>query len=160
MTIQTICAGLRGVTDRLDHIPHDVLALMARLGTAAVFWQSARTKVAGLTITDSTYQLFRTEYALPLIPPEIAAVMATTAEHVFSVLLALGLASRLSATALLLMTLVIEIFVYPLAWPTHLVWATSFLYVIARGPGAWSLDAQLVNRFSRVAGNLQRMKPF
>jgi putative oxidoreductase len=146
MTFQTACTWWRSLIGRLDHIPHDLIALAARLGTAGVFWQSARTKVDGFTITDSTFLLFREEYALPLIPPEIAAVLATTAEHVFSVLLVIGLASRLSAAALLAMTLVIEIFVYPLAWPTHLVWATCFLYVIGRGPGAWSLDGLIVRR--------------
>jgi putative oxidoreductase len=146
MTMQTTCARLRGLTERLDHMPHDIIAIAARIGTAGVFWQSARTKVDGFTITDSTFSLFRSEYALPLIPPDIAAVMATTAEHVFSVLLVIGLASRLSAAALLGMTLVIQIFVYPLAWPTHLVWATCFLYLIGRGPGAWSLDALIARR--------------
>jgi putative oxidoreductase len=146
MTMLHACAGWRNVTARLDKIPHDIIALAARLGTAGVFWQSARTKVDGFRITDSAFFLFREEYALPLIPPDVAAVLATTAEHVFSILLVIGLASRLSATALLAMTLVIEIFVYPLAWPTHLVWATCFLYLIGRGPGAWSLDAVIARR--------------
>lgn len=146
MTMLSVCAGLHRLTTGLDRIPHNVLALAARIGTAAVFWQSGRTKVDGLTITDSTFLLFREEYALPLIPPDIAAVLATAAEHVFSILLVIGLASRLSAAALLAMTLVIEIFVYPLAWPTHLVWATCFLYLVGRGPGSWSLDAVIARR--------------
>lgn len=146
MTMLDICARLHRVTTRLDRIPHDAIALAARIGTAGVFWQSARTKVDGFRITDSAFLLFREEYALPLIPPDIAAVLATTAEHVFSILLVIGLASRLSAASLLAMTLVIEIFVYPLAWPTHLVWATCFLYLIGRGPGAWSLDAVIARR--------------
>jgi putative oxidoreductase len=139
-------ALLTSATAHLDRIPHEVIALAARIGTAGVFWQSARTKVQGFTITDSTFLLFRDEYALPLVPPDVAAVLATTAEHLFSVLLVLGLATRLSAAALLAMTLVIEIFVYPLAWPTHLVWATCFLYLIGRGPGAWSLDALIARQ--------------
>jgi Predicted membrane protein len=85
------------------------------------------------------------------VPPELAAVLATTAEHVFSILLLLGLATRLSAAALLGMTLVIEVFVYPLAWPTHLVWATCFLYLSGRGAGAWSVDA-LIARGARRHG--------
>ena len=140
------CQWLRGLNARLDRVPHAVIALMARLGIGGVFWQSARTKVDGLTIKDSTFYLFREEYALPLVPPDLAAVMATASEHVFSVLLVLGLATRLSATALLGMTLVIEIFVYPLAWPTHLVWATCLLYLMARGAGGWSLDAIIAGR--------------
>lgn len=85
------CAWLHGLTARLDRIPHELIALAARLGTAGVFWQSARTKVDGFTITDTTFLLFREEFALPLIPPAIAAVMATVSEHLFAVLLVLGL---------------------------------------------------------------------
>lgn len=146
MTMSEICVLLQRLTARLDRIPHSLIALAARLGTAGVFWQSARTKVDGFTITDTAFLLFREEYRIPLVPPEIAAVMATTAEHLFSVLLALGLATRLSAAALLGMTLVIEIFVYPLAWPTHLVWATCFLYLVSRGAGVWSLDALIARQ--------------
>lgn len=138
----------RDIIARLERIPHGLIALAARLGTAGVFWQSARTKVEGWTISDTTFLLFREEYALPLIPPAWAAVLATLSEHVFSVLLVLGLATRLSAAALLGMTLVIQVFVYPLAWPTHLVWATCFLYLIARGPGALSLDALIGRRLA------------
>lgn len=125
-------------------VPDALLLFIARLGIAAVFFQSGRTKVDGLIhITDGTYELFRTEYALPLIPPQIAAVAATWSEHLFSILLVLGLATRFSALALFGMTLVIEIFVYPDAWPTHLSWAAILLPLIARGGGAWSLDAAL-----------------
>lgn len=122
-------------------VPDAFLLLIARLGIAAVFFMSGRTKVDGvLHITDGTYELFRTEYALPLVPPEIAAVAATWSEHVFSILLVLGLATRFSALALFMMTLTIEIFVYPDAWPTHLSWAAILLPLMARGGGAWSLD--------------------
>ncbi len=125
-------------------IPNAVLLLIARLGIAAVFFMSGRTKVDGLLhITDGTYELFRTEYALPLIQPEIAAVAATYSERVFSILLVLGLATRFSAAALFMMTLTIEIFVYPDAWPTHLSWAAILLPLIARGGGSWSLDRLL-----------------
>lgn len=128
-------------------VPDALLLLLARLGIAGVFFMSGRTKVDGiLHITDGTYELFRTEYALPLVPPEIAAVAATWSEHVFSILLVLGLTTRFSALALFMMTLVIEVFVYPDAWPTHLSWAAILLPLIARGGGAWSLDALLVSR--------------
>jgi putative oxidoreductase len=93
-----------------------------------------------LTIKDSTYELFRTDYALPVVPPDIAAHLATYSEHLFPILLVLGLFTRGAAAALLGMTLVIEIFVYPDAWPTHLTWAGLMLPLIARGGGAWSLD--------------------
>ena len=117
---------------------------MARLGIASIFFLSGRTKVEGiLTITPSTYELFQTEYVLPLVPPYIAAHLATYAEHFFPVLLVLGLFTRLSALAMLGMTAVIEVFVYPDAWPTHLSWAGLLLLLIGRGAGAWSLDRAL-----------------
>lgn len=114
------------------------------MGIASVFFLSGRTKVEGLlSITPGTYELFRSEYALPLLPPELAAHLATYAEHLFPLLLVLGLATRLSALALLGMTLVIEVFVYPDAWSTHLSWAALLLVLVGRGAGAWSLDRRL-----------------
>jgi putative oxidoreductase len=128
----------------LDHIPNALLLLTARLGVAAVFFMSGRTKVDGiLHITDSTYTLFETDYRLPLVPPHIAAHAATYSEHLFPILLTLGLFSRVGALGLLCMTATIEIFVYPDAWPTHLSWAGLLLPILARGGGAWSLDALL-----------------
>ena len=91
-----------------------MLLLVARVGIAAVFFLSGRTKVDGiLHITDATYELFRAEYALPVVRPNVAAVAATYSEHLFSILLVFGLATRFSALALFMMTLAIEIFVYP-----------------------------------------------
>lgn len=125
-------------------ITESLLLLVARLSIAAIFFLSGRTKVEGvLTITPSTYELFRTEYALPFVSPEIAAHAATYSEHAFPILLVLGLFTRPAAAALLGMTLVIEIFVYPDAWPTHLSWAAILLPLIAHGGGAWSLDRLL-----------------
>ena len=125
-------------------VPDDLLLLVARVAIAAIFFLSGRTKVEGLlTITDSTYELFRTEYALPLVSPEVAAHAATYSEHLFPALLVLGLFTRPAAAALLGMTLVIEIFVYPDAWPTHLSWAAILLLVVARGGGKWSIDRTL-----------------
>jgi len=120
------------------------LCLVARLGIASIFFLSGRTKVEGLlTITPGTYELFQSEYALPLVPPHIAAHLATYAEHLFPLLLVLGLGTRLSALALLGMTTVIEVFVYPDAWPTHLSWAGLLLLLVARGGGRLSLDRLL-----------------
>ncbi|MFL9880601.1 DoxX family protein [Herbaspirillum rhizosphaerae] len=118
-----------------------LLALVARVAIAAVFFLSGRTKVTGfLTIKDSTYTLFEQEYKLPLVPPEIAAHLAAYAEHFFPLLLVMGLFTRSAALGLLGMTAVIEIFVYPDAWPTHLTWAGLLLFLVGRGGGAWSLD--------------------
>lgn len=135
-----LSAALSAVNRLAARIPDAPVALMLRVFPALVFWQSARTKVDGFQIKDSTWFLFREEYALPLVPPEVAAVMATLAEHALSVLLIVGLLSRLSALGLLAMTAVIEIFVYPDAWMTHGLWAAPLLAVAARGPGRWSLD--------------------
>lgn len=123
-----------------EWIPGSLVGLLARFSMFIVFWQSARTKVDGFSIASSTYYLFQNEYNVPLIPPDVAAVMATISEHVFSVLLLVGLASRLSATALLFMTLVIQLFVYPDAWAVHSTWGVALLYIMAYGPGALSLD--------------------
>ncbi len=133
---------LARTTEKL--LPEDVLLLVARLGVASVFFLSGRTKVDGiLHITDGTYALFESEYHVPLLPPAVAAHAATYAEHLFSILLVLGLFTRFSALAFLGMTAVIEIFVYPDAWPTHLSWAGLLLPLIARGGGRFSLDRAL-----------------
>jgi len=134
-------------------LPENVLLLVARLGIASVFFLSGRTKVEGLlTIKASTYELFASEYALPLIPSDLAARLATGAEHLFPLLLVLGLFTRSSALALLGMTTVIEIFVYPDAWPTHLSWAGLLLPLLARGGGNVSLD-HLLRRWRDVRIN-------
>lgn len=141
-------------------IPEDLIQLLARISLAATFWLSGQTKVEGFVVdpiglqaqfgwphlSDSAVELFRSEYALPLLPPELAATMAVTAEHVFPLLLLIGLGTRLSATALLGMTLVIEIFVYPGAWPTHGLWAAVMLYLMAHGPGRYSIDRMIAGR--------------
>lgn len=126
---------------RLDRVPAALPLLVARLGAAAVFLTSGRTKVDGLFhITDGTYALFEHEYALPLIDPRLAAQLATASEHLFPLLLILGLGSRVAALALLGMTAVIQLFVYPDAWATHLSWAGLLLPLLLRGGGDWSLD--------------------
>ncbi len=142
-------AGLRGKWNRIadaltQAISHALLALAARVAIAGVFFLSGRTKVEGLlTVSDNAYTLFREDYKVPLLPPELAAHFATYAEHLFPALLLVGLFTRLSALALLGMTAVIQIFVYPDAWPTHLSWAALLLYLVARGAGPLSIDRTL-----------------
>ena len=142
-------AGLRDTWNRIAAqldalIAHAWLAPAARIGIGAVFFMSGRTKVEGvLTVTDSAVALFRDEYRVPLLPPELAAHLAAYAEHLLPILLLLGLATRLSALGLLAMTAVIQIFVYPDAWPTHLTWAVPLLYLAGRGAGPASLDHAL-----------------
>nr|WP_246719721.1 DoxX family protein [Rhizobium sp. BK181] len=144
---QKFYSGLRV----LDRIPHDVIALISRLSIGAVFWQSGETKVDGWHVTDNAVYLFENEYKLPLVDPWIAAHLSAFAEHFFPFLLVIGLASRLSALALLGMTLVIELFVYPDAWPTHGTWAVCFLVIIAGGPGRISIDHLIARHFGNNA---------
>jgi putative oxidoreductase len=134
-------------------IGHDLLALGARAAVAGIFFMAGRTKVEGLLgVTDTAVSLFEDEYRLPLLSPELAAHLATYAEHLFPILLVLGLGTRLSAAALLVMTLVIQVFVYPSAWPTHLSWAVLLLYLVGRGAGRWSLDHAIALRRPTSAG--------
>ena len=143
-----LIGAMRAVAAVLDKIPQSFISLAARIFPAAVFWRSGQTKVEGFHVTDNAIALFRDEYALPLIDPELAAKIAAFSEHFFPVLLVIGLASRFAALALLGMTAVIEIFVYPYAWPEQGVWAVCFLVVIARGPGIFSLDHLIARRFA------------
>ena len=121
----------------LDCIPYTLLAIPLRLAAATVFWNSGMTKLASW---DTTIALFIDEYQVPLLPPEMAAYMAATIELTTPVLLVLGLLTRPCALVLLGMTTVIEVFVYPEAWPTHIQWAAMLLVLLARGPGKVSLD--------------------
>jgi putative oxidoreductase len=152
------------IAELFELIPHSLVALLGRFSIAAVFWKSGQTKVEGFVLdpiagdfqpgwprlAESTIPLFREEYGLPLLPPEVAAYAAVTAEHVFPLLLLLGLVTRLSALSLLAMTLVIQVFVYPSAYPMHGLWATALLYLMARGPGRVSLDHWLESRPSSL----------
>ncbi|MFJ2288301.1 DoxX family protein [Pseudomonas iridis] len=146
----------------LEKIPHSLIAFLARFSIAAVFWKSGQTKVEGLAIDliDGTFQLgwpnlagstiplFESEYHVPLLSPEMAAHMAAFAEHFFPVLILLGFATRFSALALLGMTLTIQLFVYPDAYPTHGTWAAVLLYLMATGPGKLSIDHLIARRFA------------
>lgn len=142
-------------------IPNSALAFLARFSIAAVFWKSGQTKVQGFEIdivsgnvtlgwprlSDSVVDLFRDEYRLPLVPPEMAATLAAFAEHVLPVLILLGLATRLSALGLLGMTMTIQLLVYPDAYPTHGTWAAVLLYLMLHGPGKLSLDHWIARRY-------------
>lgn len=156
-----LAKAISALHQRLAAIPEPLLQLLGRFSIAAVFWKSGQTKVEGFAIdlieghfqlgvphlAASAVDLFREEYRLPLIPPEIAAPLAASAEHLFPVLILLGLATRLSALALLGMTTVIEIFVYPDAYPTHGVWAVVLLYLMVRGGGPLAIDRWLEKKF-------------
>ena len=131
-------------------IPDDIIALVARMAIGLVFWRSAQTKIDGdkilgqkwqfFNVSDSTFTLFEYEYELPLIPSDIAAYLATYSEFLLGLAIMLGILTRLSAFGLLSMTLVIQLFVYPQAWPTHIMWLVPLLYLIKHCGGKLSID--------------------
>ncbi len=129
-----------------ERVPYTLLAIPLRFAVATVFWNSAMAKLANW---ETAVALFRDEYKVPLLPPEVAAYMAVSIELSAPVLLVLGLATRPVALILLGMTSVIEIFVYPQAWPTHIQWAAMLLVLLCRGAGVWSLDHLLRQRWMR-----------
>jgi putative oxidoreductase len=126
-----------------ERIGLDLVLLVSRISVAAVFFSSGRTKVEGLAVSDGAIALFRDEYRLPLVDPVLAAHAAAYAEHLLPLLLVVGLLTRGAALGLLAMTLVIQVFVYPDAWPTHLSWAAPLLLLTARGGGRFALDRPL-----------------
>ncbi len=148
------------ILNLMSRIPYSFIALTGRFAIAAVFWKSGQTKIEGLTIdlisgdfhlgwpqlADSAIELFRSEYRLPFISPEFAAPLAAFSEHLFPILLLVGFATRFSALALLGMTMAIQLFVYPDAYPTHATWAAILLSIIANGPGKLSVDHWLKSR--------------
>ena len=138
----------------LEAVPYALLALPLRLAVATVFWNSGITKLADW---NTALALFTDEYRVPLLPPELAAYMAASVELSTPVLLVLGLLTRPASAVLLGMTAVIEIFVYPLAWPTHIQWAAMLLVLLCRGPGALSLDHWLWQVIGRREVKSQRM---
>lgn len=159
---ERLASLLREAIALLERIPHDAIALLARLSIAGVFWRSGQTKIEGFALdpllgrfelgwprlAPFTVDLFRDEYKVPILPPELAAIAASWAEHLFPILLVLGLGTRVAALGLLAMTAVIQLFVYPDAWPTHGTWAVCLLYLAARGPGRLALDRAIAARRS------------
>ena len=126
------------------------MLLFVRVSLAGIFWRSGRTKVIENTwimLSDNTVTLFENEYVGVPLPSELATRLALGAEHLFPILLVLGLATRLSALALLVMTLVIQIFVYPEAWwQVHIIWVALAVVLIVRGGGKLSLDHWIAAR--------------
>lgn len=133
-----------------SRIPEGIALLVTRIALAGIFWRSGRSKIAEgttLQVSDSAYFLFEYEYTGLPLSPDIAAPLATYAEHLFPALLVAGLFTRFSAAALLVMTLAIQFFVYPDAWwQTHILWVAMAAILISRGGGMFSLDALLASR--------------
>ncbi|ODR96904.1 DoxX family protein [Methyloceanibacter stevinii] len=124
-----------------EGIPYSLVALIARLSVASVFWRSGLTKVDEyFQLRSTTFFLFKEEYKVPVIPPEVLAYLATYQELIGAVLLAIGLATRLTALAFIGMVAVIQVFVYPQGWPDHILWFALLFLLVARGPGAISVD--------------------
>jgi len=140
-------ARLAGLIRVFERVPYSVLAIPLRLAVAEVFWSSGTTKLADW---DATLQLFADDYKVPWLPPDVAAYMGAGIELSTPVLLVLGLATRPVALVLLGMTTVIEVFVYPMAWPTHLQWAAMLLVLLCRGAGTCSVDHWLWRRFGAL----------
>jgi len=124
----------------LGRVPQSVFTLLFRVSVAAVFFKSGLVKIQSW---QTTLGLFRDEYALPLLPPQLAAYLGTAAELICPVLIVLGLFARLGAAALFAMTMVIQFLVYPENWAEHLMWASLLGFIISRGPGTLSLDAAI-----------------
>lgn len=160
-SIDTLVIRANGLMAR---IPESAIALLGRFSVAAVFWKSGQTKIEGLAIdivsgsfelglprlSSSAVDLFRDEYQLPLLSPELGAMLAVFGEHLLPLLLLLGLGTRFAALGLLVMTVVIQLLVYPAAYATHGVWAAVLLWLMVRGPGVLSLDHALAMRRGRA----------
>ena len=144
--------NFRILTTRWQVVGREILLLLARIAPGALFWQSGRTKVDGWQLKDTTLYLFQEEYRLPLIDPALAASLAAFAEHLLPILLLLGLGTRFAAAGILGMTLVIQLFVYPDAWPTHGTWVVAMLLLIGQGGGRLSLDYGLQHLLQRHHG--------
>ncbi len=127
----------------LGRFPLALILLLLRIGIGGTFFKSGLTKIQSW---DTTLSLFADEYKVPLLPTELAAWLATAAELICPVIIVLGLFARLGAAALLGMTFVIQVFVYPESWVEHLLWASALLYILTRGPGALSVDALIAKR--------------
>ena len=138
---------IKRVIRLFEKIPLDVVAIAARFAVGLVFFKSGLTKIDGFSIKPSTFFLFENEYSVPFMPPVMAAYVGTFSELVLPVLLWIGLGTRISATMLLGMTAVIQIFNYPNAYSIHALWAVSLLYLMAKGPGTFSIDHFLRKKY-------------
>lgn len=154
MVIDTVAASRPVALDEraqqalaaLERVPGSVFQTIFRIAAASIFWKSGLTKIANW---DTTLALFRDEYQVPLLPPELAAYLGTANELLCPVFLILGLATRVAVLPLLGMTAVIQLFVYPENWAEHLTWAGMLLYLLTRGAGPLSLDRLLAARFGK-----------
>ena len=158
-----LIAKLQQLFTLFGQIPDSLIAFLGRFAIAAVFWRAGQTKIEGFaidlfkgefkfgwpTVPDTTIALFRDEYNVPLLPAELAAPLAAVSEHLFPLMLLFGIATRFGALGLLGMTMTIQFFVYPNAYPDHATWAAVLLLIIAKGPGKFSIDHLIATRLGK-----------
>ena len=136
-TTRPLHQRLASVLALLGRFPRSLQQLLFRLAVGSAFLKAGLTKIASW---ETTVALFRDEYKVPVVPPEMAAALGTTFELGCSTLLIFGLASRLATLPLLGMLTVIQLFVYPNAWAEHLTWGSILIAILTRGAGVASLD--------------------
>jgi putative oxidoreductase len=129
--------------DWLGRFPLSILQLGMRVGVGMVFFNAGLLKYRSF---EFAVKLFEDEYKVPVLAPAVAARLAMINELTTSVLLFIGLATRLVTLPLLGMISVIQIFVYPGAWPDHVLWGSVLIFLLTRGPGPFSLD-HLIERY-------------
>ena len=147
MTHPGVAVRIAHLVRVFERVPYSLLAIPLRLAVATVFWNSGTTKLADW---NATLQLFEDEYKVPLLPPDIAAYIGASIELSTPILLVVGFMTRPAAFVLLGMTTIIEVFVYPQAWPTHIQWAAMLLVMLCRGAGTLSVDHWLWRRFGEA----------
>lgn len=147
-----------------ERIPGTLIALVSRIAAASAFWTTGQAKLDRPVIdifrlrfelewpeiSETSLELFTYLYRLDLPRIELLFIGSAIAEHLFAALLLIGLATRLSSLVLLLVTAGIEFWIYPEAYATYALWVATLLYLLARGPGAISLDHLIARwRFNR-----------
>jgi putative oxidoreductase len=150
-TLATLARASQRVVAGLESI-QPLAQLAARLYVAQAFFLSGLSK---LRDWDTTLALFNDEYHVPLLPPELAAVMGTTGEIALPVLLVLGLAGRFAAAGLSVVNVVAVLSLTEIAAAAlqqHVFWGSLLVGLLLWGPGGWSLDAWLVARWHRRGG--------
>ena len=155
--INKIAATLSHLSKKMTLLPEWIVSMAIRFTVASIFWRSVQTKISGWevlgqnlkfwNVSESTFLLFEYEYSVPLLPVKLAAYLATFGEFFLSLAVVVGLLTRLSAVGFLVMTAVIQFFVYPDAWNVHILWAALLLYLIKHGGGIISLDYLFKKKF-------------
>jgi putative oxidoreductase len=121
----------------LARFPLSIIQLAGRIGVGTVFFRAGLLKYNSW---EFTVLLFRDEYKVPVLDPAVTARIAMAQELTIPIFLFLGLGTRLATLPLLGMITVIQTFVYPNAFQDHLVWGSTLVLLLTRGPGVFSLD--------------------